>query len=82
MQLVIMMDPVQPTQIYEMKHNRDNLTFIKTVKLPQDTLEFIQEYSKNQESPTKVSYFGPDAYVNYFIKKANEFENVIASNKF
>lgn len=82
MQLVIMMDPVQPTQIYEMRNNRDNLNFIKTVKLPQDTLEFIQEYSKNQESPIKVSYFGPDTYVNYFIEKANEFENVIASNKF
>lgn len=78
-----MMDPVQPTQIYEMKDdNRNNLTFIKSVKLPQDTLEFIQEYSKEQNSPVKVSYFGPETYVEYFVDKANKFENIIASNKF
>jgi hypothetical protein len=78
-QLIVMMDPVQPTQVYKVIDD-ETMTLERIFKLPQESLSFIQDFAREQHQDTLVSFLGPESYVEGLIEKANQLEFVKASS--
>lgn len=75
--LVVMMDPVNPAEIFEIQSAK--LVKISQVPGAADTINFIKNYVKNTQENVEVSFMGPDSYVEHWIDKANQIEFVKAN---
>ena len=75
--LIIIANPVDYTQIFEVLDNGDTHK-ISQLKVPQESIEFIKNYSNSVHEEVEVDYRGPADYVRYFVSQANQLEFVKA----
>lgn len=75
--LIIIANPVDYTQIFEVLDNGD-IHKISQLKVPQESVEFIKNYSNSVQEEVEVDYHGPADYVRYFVSQANQLEFVKA----
>jgi hypothetical protein len=75
--LIVVTDPVNFTQIFEVLDN-GNAHKISQLALPQDSLEFIKNYSNSVQEEIEVDYRGPADYIKHFVTQANQLEFVKA----
>lgn len=76
-ELIIKANPVMPVEIFEQTLN--GLNKISQVQTPQDSIEFIKNYTEYTEGKMKVTFIGPKSYIQYFIDKANQIKSVTAT---
>ena len=79
--LIVVADPMQEVKIFELDETKNISRCISQLRLPQDSVEFIKNYSESLQKlqkPTEVEFRGPADYVQYFISQANQFEFVKA----
>ena len=76
--LIVIADPMQEVKIFELDETKNISRCISRLRLPQDSVEFIKNYSESLQTPIEVEYKGPADYVQYFISQANQFEFVKA----
>jgi hypothetical protein len=75
--LIVIANPVDYTQIFEVLDNGD-VHKISQLKVPQESVEFIKNYSNSVQEEVEVDYRGPADYVRYFVSQANQLEFVKA----
>ncbi len=75
--LIVIANPVDYTQIFEVLDNGDTHK-ISQLKVPQESVEFIKNYSNSVQEEVEVDYRGPVDYVRYFVSQANQLEFVKA----
>lgn len=75
--LFIVTDPTSFTEIFECT-NANEMHKISQLRLPQESIEFIKNYSNSVREKVDVTYIGPDDYINYFISQANNLEFIKA----
>lgn len=75
--LIVMADPLRETEIYEITKTND-MHKISQLHLPQESVEFIKNYSNSLQENVEVIYKGPDDYIRYFVNQANKLEFVKA----
>ena len=75
--LIVIANPVDYTQIFEVLDNGDTHK-ISQLKVPQESVEFIKNYSNSVQEEVEVDYRGPADYVRYFVSQANQLEFVKA----
>lgn len=75
--LIVIANPVDYTQIFEVLDNGDTHK-ISQLKVPQESVEFIKNYSDNVQEEVDVTYIGPKDYVKHFVNQANQLEFVKA----
>lgn len=75
--LVVIADPLQETEIYEVTSMGD-LHKISQLKVPQESVEFIKNYSDSVKEKVDVTYVGPTDYIRYFVSQVNNLEYVYA----
>lgn len=75
--LIIIANPVDYTQIFEVLDNGDAHK-ISQLKVPQESVEFIKNYSNSIQEEVEVDYRGPADYVRYFVSQVNQLEFVKA----
>ena len=75
--LFVLVDPVHFTEIFELT-NKQEMRKISQLRLPQESIEFIKNYSNNIQKEVDVTYIGPVNYVNRFVNEANNLEFVTA----
>lgn len=71
--LIVIADPLRETEIYEVT-NMNDLHKISQLRLPQESVEFIKNYSNSLQEEVDVTYIGPKSYVQYFITQVNNLE--------
>jgi len=71
--LIVIADPLQETEIYEVTKTND-MHKISQVHLPQESVEFIKNYSNSVQEKVDVTYVGPKSYVQYFVTQVNNLE--------
>lgn len=76
--LIVKADPMQEIEIYEVSSNQTDMHKISQLRLPQESVEFIKNYSNSLKKKIDVTYIGPKDYVKYFISQVNKFEFVKA----
>lgn len=75
--LIIIADPMQEVEIYEV--TKDEKTHkISQLRLPQESVEFVKNYSNSVQEEVDVTYIGPDDYIRYFVHQVDKFEFVKA----
>lgn len=75
--LIVIADPLRETEIYEITKTND-LHKISQLRLPQESVEFIKNYSNSVQEEVEVDYRGPADYIRYFVSQANQLEFVKA----
>lgn len=75
--LIVLTNPVDYTQIFEVLDN-GNTHKISQLKIPQESVEFIKNYSNSVQEEVEVDYRGPADYVRYFVNQVNQLEFVKA----
>ena len=75
--LIVIANPVDYTQIFEVLDNGDTHK-ISQLKVPQESVEFIKNYSNSVQEEVEVDYRGPADYIRYFVSQANQLEFVKA----
>lgn len=75
--LIVLANPVDFTQIFEILDNGDTHK-ISQLKVPQESVEFIKNYSNSVQEEVEVDYRGPADYIRYFVSQANQLEFVKA----
>lgn len=75
--LIVVADPMREVEIYEIT-SLNEMHKISQLHVPQDSVEFIKNYSDSVQEEVKVTYVGPEAYVRYFAHQVNKFEFVKA----
>ena len=77
--LIVVADPIHGAEIFEvLKDSSQGSRRVSFLRAPQDSLEFIKNYSMNFEEPTKVIFQGPSDYIKKFVEQANELDYVTA----
>ncbi len=71
--LIVIADRLRETEIYEVT-NMNDLHKISQLRLPQESVEFIKNYSNSLQEEVDVTYIGPKSYVQYFITQVNNLE--------
>lgn len=75
--LIVVADPLRETEIFEITKMND-IRKISQIRLPQESVEFIKNYSDSVQEEVDVTYIGPKDYVKYFVSQANQLEFVKA----
>ena len=75
--LIVLADPVDFTQVFEVLDNGETHK-ISQLKVPQESVEFIKNYSNSIKEEVEVDYRGPADYIRYFVSQANQLEFVKA----
>ena len=75
--LIVIADPLRETEIYEVT-NMNDLHKISQLKVPQESVEFIKNYSNSVKEKVDVTYVGPTDYIRYFVSQSNNLEYVYA----
>lgn len=75
--LIVKADPMHEVEIYEI-FNQSEIHKISQLQLPQESVEFIKNYSNSVQEIVDVTYIGPDDYIRYFVNQVNKFEFVNA----
>lgn len=75
--LIVLTNPVDFTQIFEVLDNGD-MHKISQLSIPQDSIEFIKNYSNSVQEKVEVDYRGPADYIKHFVTQANQLEFVKA----
>lgn len=75
--LIVVANPVDFTQVFEVLDNGDTHK-ISQLKVPQESVEFIKNYSNSVQEEVEVDYRGPADYIRYFVSQANQLEFVKA----
>lgn len=75
--LIVIADPLRETEIYEIT-DTEQMHKISQLRLPQESVEFIKNYSNSVQEEVDVTYMGPDDYVRYFVHQANKLDFVKA----
>ncbi len=75
--LIVIANPVDFTQVFEVLDNGDTHK-ISQLKVPQESVEFIKNYSNSVQEEVEVDYRGPADYIRYFVTQANQLEFVKA----
>lgn len=75
--LIVLANPVDFTQIFEVLDNGKTHK-ISQLKIPQESVEFIKNYSNSVQEEVEVDYRGPADYIRYFVSQANQLEFVKA----
>lgn len=75
--LIVIANPVDFTQVFEVLDNGDTHK-ISQLKVPQESVEFIKNYSNSIQEEVEVDYRGPADYVRYFVSQTNQLEFVKA----
>lgn len=75
--LIVLANPIDSTQIFEILDNGDTHK-ISQLKVPQESVEFIKNYSNSVQEEVEVDYRGPADYIRYFVSQANQLEFVKA----
>lgn len=73
--LIVLADPVDFTQVFEVLDNGETHK-ISQLKVPQESVEFIKNYSNSIKEEVEVDYRGPADYIRYFVSQANQLEFV------
>lgn len=71
--LFVITDPTNFTEIFECT-DTNNMRKISKLRLPQESIEFIKNYSNSVQEEVDVTYVGPSDYIRYFISQVNELE--------
>ena len=71
--LFVITDPTSFTEIFECT-DMNQMHKISQLRLPQESVEFIKNYSNSVKEEVDVTYIGPDDYIRYFIRQVNELE--------
>lgn len=75
--LFVYADPTSFTEIFELTQS-GQMHKISQLSLPQESIEFIKNYSNSVHEEIDVTYIGPNDYVNYFVSQANKLDFVKA----
>lgn len=75
--LIVVADPLRETEIFEITKTND-MHKISQIRLPQESVEFIKNYSDSVQEEVDVTYVGPRDYVKYFVNQANQLKFVKA----
>lgn len=75
--LIVLANPVDFTQVFEVLDNGETHK-ISQLKVPQESVEFIKNYSNSIKEEVEVDYRGPADYIRYFVSQANQLEFVKA----
>ena len=75
--LIVLANPVDFTQIFEVLDNGE-MHKISQLKVPQESVEFVKNYSNSVQEEVEVDYHGPVDYIRYFVNQANQLEFVKA----
>ena len=75
--LIVIANPVDYTQVFEVLDNGDTHK-ISQLKVPQESVEFIKNYSNSVQEEVEVDYRGPADYIRYFVNQANQLEFIKA----
>lgn len=75
--LIILADPTSFTEIFELTET-GQMHKISQLRIPQDSVEFIKNYSNNIQEEVDVTYMGPDDYIRYFVHQVDKFKFVKA----
>lgn len=78
--LIIHMDPVMPTEIFQIKEGLEE-KIAQVSPPPVNILKFLANYMTNINESTEVTFIGPDDYIDPWITEANQFEFVNAHKK-
>lgn len=78
--LIVFADPFQEVEIFEVLDDIEGKTHkISQLRLPQESVDFIKNYSESLQDKVEVVYVGPKDYVTYFVSQVNKFDFVKAS---
>lgn len=75
--LFILADPASSIEIFELTKT-GQMHKISQLRLPQESIEFIKNYSNSVGKKIDVTYIGPNDYIKYFVNQANKLEFVKA----
>lgn len=75
--LIVLANPVDYTQVFEVLDNGETHK-ISQLEVPQESVEFIKNYSNSIKEEVEVDYRGPADYIRYFVSQANQLEFVKA----
>ena len=75
--LIVLANPVDFTQIFEVLDNGE-MHKISQLKVPQESVEFVKNYSNSVQEEVEVDYRGPADYIRYFVNQVNQLEFVKA----
>lgn len=75
--LIVITNPVDYTEIFEVLDNGD-VHKISQLQVPQESIEFIKNYSNSVQEKVEVDYRGPADYIKHFVSQANQLEFVKA----
>lgn len=75
--LIVVADPMHEVEIYEVTDN-NNLHQISQLRLPQESVNFIKNYTDSIKEKVEVVYAGPSDYVQHFVNQVNNFDFVEA----
>lgn len=75
--LIVLTNPVDFTQVFEVLDSGETHK-ISQLKVPQESVEFIKNYSNSIKEEVEVDYRGPADYIRYFVSQANQLEFVKA----
>ena len=75
--IIVLADPMKEIEIYEV--TKENKTHkISQLRLPQESVEFVKNYSNSVQELVEVVYVGPEDYIRYFVNQVDKFEFVKA----
>ena len=75
--LVIHMDPVMPTQIFEADKNMEK---IAQIDYPIDIFKFLNNNYKDNQNPIEIEFIGPKDFISKWIVEAKQLDFVKVSN--
>lgn len=75
--LIVLADPTSFTEIFELTET-GQMHKISQLRVPQDSVEFIKNYSNSVQEEVDVTYMGPDDYIRYFVRQIDKFKFVKA----
>ena len=75
--LIIHMDPVMPTQIFEADKNMEK---IAQIDYPIDILKFLNNNYKDSQESIEVEFVGPSNFISKWITEAKQLDFVKVSN--
>ena len=71
--IIVIADPLREVEIYELTETNE-FHKISQLRLPQESVEFIKNYSNSLQEPVDVIYKVPDDYIRYFVNQTNKLE--------
>lgn len=74
MNLIVKMDPVQETEIYQITDK--GMVLLCSYRIAQEAMQFIKDTIKEN---TDIIFIGPKTYTQHFIEQANKIEFVNAT---